>query len=555
MPRIKLPTERQIKDLSLPRRERKLSQQEYNALQPSERLDMIHRAKGKQKHDLLLTATDADQLVPQLHPQELYLTINDVGPEYAVELLMLADAGQITTLLDLDCWEQDSLSSVLSLHWLSLILETGREKVCQLAEQIEPEILALFLKKHLTILRGIEAYDDDDAENARRLESLYDIEYSSDDAAKIIGAFLLILAEDAQPSYLLLMEMVRSELTSVLEEEVFQDRNKRLCDLGFVPGHEARAIYAYQDPESFISGGKPKFSIEEEGFQNPGALLALAQPSSLLAEILANRASQSLATELCLLANRKMSADQTDLSSSREVRQALQSVYDTLNLALEYLSGQDIAQADQIFHSNYLLRLFQVGHSLLLKHQQRAKQLIKGPLGSYFDFPEQVFLDSLLENPPVLYRAADEDRPSDLQAIDCLKVLEQAERRLLQVENLQRLFLEELPFHPAPPEGETAEQLSLSGLLLTAVANQLLGRSFAPTPLQPKDLLQLKAKTIQNDRLAPGFENMIHSLVENFSLNCGAFVEFCLDCWQEDLRDLSPEKLIGFFPASLIIEN
>ena len=264
MSRIDLPNERQVGHLTLLRQGRKISTQEYNSLTSAERMSMVRQALGKQKYDLLLNAVDAARLTTQLHPQELYLTVNELGSEYAVELLMLANSEQITTLLDLDCWDGDTLSPVLSLHWLELLLETGSEKVCQLADQIDHEILAIFLKKHLTITRGLEAYDDDDAENANRLESLYDIDFESEDAAKVIGAFLKILMEQTQETYLLLMEMIRSELSASLEEEVFQGRNNRLSDLGFIPPAEAKSIYSYIDPKHFTAGGKEEYRLEAD---------------------------------------------------------------------------------------------------------------------------------------------------------------------------------------------------------------------------------------------------------------------------------------------------
>jgi len=555
MPPINRPKKRQERHLTLQRQGRKLTPQEYNALTREERLEMIRLAHGKQKYDLLLNAPDAEQLATQLHPQELYLTLNEVGPEYAVELLMLADAGQITTLLDLDCWDSDLLSPVLSLHWLALLLETGPEKVCQLARQIEPELLALFLQKHLIIRRGLEAYDDDDAENARRLESLYDIEYASEEAAKIIPALLRILAQEEQETYLHLMEMVRGELPSVLEEEVFQQRNIRLLDLGFVPRHEARAIYAFLDPESFVPGGKSEFGMEAEALPHPGALLAQAEPTDLLAEVLSSSSSHSLATELCLLVNRKMSADQTDVSSASEVTQTLESVYSNLNLALGYLAGKDLARAESIFHTTYLLQLFQLGNSLLTKRQQRARAIQSGPIGALLDYPEQLFLDSLVDQPPALYREATGDQPSDLQAIASCKLLEQVDRRLEQIEALQQLFCSQLPFQLPITTEDSADRPSLSTLFLTAVANQLLGRPFTPKALPREDLLLLKAQTLSGQQLAPEFIASIHALIQQLNNKCGFFIEFCLNCWREDLQGVDPTKLDKTFPVCLLINS
>ena len=495
MTKITLPSERQVGHLTLLRQGRKISLAEYNALATDEQLNMIHQAHGKQKYDLLINAQQVEKLVPQLHPQELYLTINELGAEYSTELLMLATPEQFTTLLDLDCWDEDNLSPVLSLYWLELLLTMGEEKICQLAREMEPEILTLFLKKHLFITRGLEAFDDDDAENAKRLEGLYDIEYSSENAAKVIGAILKIWMDREQESYLLIMEMTRSEIFSVLEEEVYQTRSNRLLDLGIIPTIEAKEIYSYIDPETFTPGGKSDFLLEADNSQHPAALLACASPHNLLAEILTGGVDHGLACELLFLANRKMSADNIDVAETKFVSEAFQSTYDTLNLALEFLAGTDIDKALSIFNNTFLLHLFQLGHSLIKNQQRRAEQIRSGHTYLFLDYPELLFIDSILQTPPYLYLAGDKEESGDLQPITTLKDLEIADHHLTQIETLQKLFSVALPFDLPQPEVEADEYPSLSGIFLTAVANQLLERDFAPTPLFMTDLAVLKDKT------------------------------------------------------------
>lgn len=542
MSRIDLPKERHVGHLTLHRQGRKISTREYNALSRSERMTLVRQASGKQKYDLLLNAVDAEELVSQLHPQELYLTVNELGSEYSTELLMLANTEQITTLLDLDCWDGDTVSPVLSLHWLQLLLDTGADKVCQLTAEIEPEILAIFLKKHMTIIRGLEAYDDDDADNARRLESLYDIEFASEDAAKVIGAFLKIIMEQAQPSYLLLMEMIRSEISSSLEEEVFQSRNNRLSDLGFMPRNEAMSIYTLIDPAHFSPGGKDDYRLEAEALPNPGALLAQAGPNNLLAEILTNGLSHELATELCMLANRKMSADSIDISSTEDIGSSLQQLYDTLNLALEYLVGNNIEQAMGVVNQTYLLQLFQLGHSLLQQLQDQAKTLLQSDIGAYLDYPEQLFLDALLESPPVLYCLATEDAPSRLQAISTVKELEHVTQRLQEINDLLQLFTQHLPFSMPEHEQDDSNETTLSMLFLTAVANQLLGREMKPTPLAKEDLLLLKSQATKTD-FSEQLQEKLYMQLKDSNLNCLNFIDFCIDCLLDDLNYLNIDQL------------
>jgi len=538
MTKISLPAKRQVGHLTLLRQERNISLTEYNALTIDEQLHLIHQARGKQKYDLLINAKQIEKLIPQLHPQELYLTINELGAEYSTELLMLATTEQLTTLLDLDCWDADNLSPVLSLYWLQLLLSTGDEKICQLVREMEPEILALFLKKHLIILRGLEAFDDDDAENAKRLEGIYDIEYSSEDAAKIIGAILKIWSDREQESYLLIMEMIRSEILPVLEEEVYQSRSNRLLDLGIIPAIEAREIYSYKDPETFSIGGKSDFHLEADNLHNPAALLTQAEPHNLLAEILAGGIDHDLACELLFLANRKMSADNIDVAESDSVTEIFQSTYDTLNLALEFLAGTDLDKADTIFRNTYLLNLFQLGYSLVKKLQTRAKDIGTGKIYPFLDYPELLFIDSLQLTPATPTQKAVDNKEDNLQPITSIKDLERVEQRLKQIESLQDLFITKLPFKLPIIETETEEYPSLSGIFLTAVANQLLGKDFAPIPLSMTDLPLLKNKTFSDNQISAAFRRDIHESMQQLAPDCDFFVQFCLEIWTQIFQNL-----------------
>ena len=541
MTKITLPTEKQVGHLTLLRQEREISLTEFNALSTAEQLDIVRQRRGKEKYALLTNAKNAAQLVRQLHPQEIYLTINELGPHDSTELLALASPEQVTLLLDLDCWEGDQLSPVLSLRWLELLLGTGEEQACRLVRELEPEILALFLKKHLTILRGIEVYDDDDAENANRLESIYDIDYTSEDAAKVVGALLKIWQEREQDSYLLIMEMIRSEILPVLEEEVFQTRNNRLLDLGIMPAGEAQSLYAYIDPAHFSTGGKTDFLVESENIQNPKALLALAEPYNLLADILAAGIRHETACELVLLVNRKMSADAIDFSAAKQVHEALQSTYDNLNLALEFLAGSDSGKAEEIFTTTYLIRLFQLGHSLLQQRIAKAQKIAAGFIYPYLDYPELLFIDSLLETPACFYRAASADKPSDLRAIRTLKDLQLIDRRLEQISSLEELFSLRLPFRLSTHE-EQSEQPSLSQIYITAIANQLLERPYAPAPLSVSDLYSLRQKTIVNDQLDENFRKYFHQQLNREHENCAFFGVFCLELWEDNLLSTEPSE-------------
>ncbi|PLX88241.1 MAG: hypothetical protein C0618_04890 [Desulfuromonas sp.] len=542
---------------------KQLSTPEYRALSADQRIDVIRAAEGKKKVDLILDAPDAEQLVPQLHPQEIYMTVYEVGTEYAAELMMLISPEQLTTLLDLDCWDNDVLNEEIGLHWLQVILETGEDKICQTVHEIDLALLALFLKKQITITRGPEAYDDDDAENANRLEGLYDIAYNSELSQKIISALLGVLIKCEPSLYVQLLELVRGEMGSTLEEEIFQDRSRRLLDLGLMSLTEARSLYSYVDPQTFRPRAeKQPFHLESDTLQSPVALLSQAQPENLLAEILAAGLTHEQATELAMLANRKMCADQVDLSDKMAVSESMAQMYQTLNLALESLASGSVSEAEKLFKTCYLIELFQYGHSLVESLKNAAGQLLAKDVALYLDAPYQRFLTGLCQTPPKLCPGERLTRYQDKKPLQTVSDLTEASRILQQITIQEQLFSGLLPFGlPSgenQPDGELLpedESLpTLSDLFLTALANRLLGRNFLPTPLSAADVPQLYALICTDKQIAPALHQDTCAFLDNLLPGGGQFGEFCLHIWQEeicpvDIADIDPRFVRGLLFA------
>ena len=407
----------------------------FHQMPLKEQLLQIHQAQGKDKYNLILNSSKPEIVVPRLHPQELYLTVNELGAQDSLELISLATPAQITLILDLDCWDLDTLNPESALNWLEFLANCDEEKIRQLAREMEPEILALMLGKHLTIIRGLEAYDDDDAENAKRMEAIYDIEYKSDDAAKILGSLFNIWQEREQNHYLQIMEIIRSEIMLTLEEEVYQRRSARLLDLGIVPTMDARVIYTRINPQTFAVGDKLDFRLEADSLPNPLALLRTATPHHFLAAVLEEGIPHELACEMLHLVNRKFSADQIDLSSTPEVREALQQTYDNLNLALQYLADKDLNQATGIFHTTWLQRLFQLGHTLISHEQERAGTIKKDPLFANLDESATLFIDLLTQQPPLHYCPGCDTCPSEICAINTMEQIHRISEHLSLIES------------------------------------------------------------------------------------------------------------------------
>ncbi|WP_020675977.1 DUF6178 family protein [Geopsychrobacter electrodiphilus] len=539
----------------------RLSAAELNSLSRTERIEVIRNTNGKKKYEMLLNAKDGAQITPKLHPQEIYLTISAIGPEYASELLLMASTEQIITLIDLDCWEGDSLDQKSTLEWLSLLLEAGGDKARETLTEMEPELAALILKQFIKVIAGPEVYDDDDDDrNSHRLEGLYDIDYCNEEAAKVVGGILLAIQQEDEKAWMQLLELVRAELDSVLEEEVFQSRNIRLLDYGFATPAAARRVYARVDPERFKPTSGKQFGLESEGMQSALPLLRLAQPGGLLAEVLVGGITHAVATELCMLANRKMSADLVDLSREESVSASLSQLYAEINLGLEYLARQDVDKASHLFNDCYLQEIFQVGHSLIQKLVDRSKRLLELPVAKLLDGPFKRFIDSLQQNPPQLFcgiRVGDQQRAVE---INTLKQLDEINAILKQIEMQQQiasqLMTVDLTQLETFIEGcniEEATDLTLSDLFLTALANQLLGGDFAPQPLAIPDLVTLHRLVVLDAKLNPQLVAEVRAQLDAQIPGASDFTDYCLEIWHEEFCQLEESDIDPRYLSGLIV--
>jgi len=302
---------------------------------------------GRKKYQYLLNASNNADLVQSIPAQELFLLIKEVGLLDVSDLIGLASPEQVTLCVDMDCWNADELDSDESLQWLQLLLIQNEEAFLRVIDGFDFELLVMMVKRQLTILTGLESLCDDEDLMAerKRFDQVYDCEYRNEDVAKIMDAFQDVLFRERQEFFLRLMEAVRHEFDLALQEDVFVARKGRLEDLGFVESFEARSLYSYIDPTTFNpehhSNALCVYADRDTGFEPPAFMLTITQPQDLLGELLSGSVSSQLGHDLSFLLNRALSADNVDFGEPDQVRQTMEGVYHTLNIALGYLVKQD----------------------------------------------------------------------------------------------------------------------------------------------------------------------------------------------------------------------
>jgi hypothetical protein len=128
------------------------AQKIFNSLPVKNQLDIILRARGKDRLHYLFLSEHPEQLVEQLPELEIFLTVKEVGEKDSLDLVSLTTAEQFQYTLDLDLWKRDQLEPEKVLHWMEILLESEEKKVAQFIHSTDPELIVLLLKRFLRVM-------------------------------------------------------------------------------------------------------------------------------------------------------------------------------------------------------------------------------------------------------------------------------------------------------------------------------------------------------------------------------------------------------------------
>ena len=539
-----------------------VSQASFSQLPFAEQIDVLRCQDARQKSKLLIDAVNGAELVAKLSAQEVYLLAMERGPEHLPELLSLATPEQWTGFIDLDCWEGDEFVAAKAHRWLATLMESDDETVFNVLRTMNFELLTLILKTELEIISGPEATKDDDARaEAVKREGGYEINYRSENGAKLYGRILEILQDQEAEFFVYLLEAVRAETMIMIEESVYQQRTGRLLDMGIPESFAAQKVYSWLDPDLYKEKRPFKLAPGSFAASAPGFPLTLVRPKGLLAEVLAEGLDEELAWEMANVVNKVMMADRIEMGDLDQVRDVINKVDGYLNLALEWLAGQDLAVARKSLDDCYCEDLFRLGYSLSLKLQRRGAAMSRTSVAPYLDPNSKACLAALGQHPPLYFEGVGDPTRGSTRMFATLYEIRSVDQWLERIEVQQQIFEEGLQF--ALPDPATLdldgcqpgdiEDVTLVEFFLTALANKLLGRDFMPLPLAEEELAGLHGMVSQSGELHPRLREETVNWLESLVPGGGDFARYCLDIWEEEFCSIGFEDIDPRYIGGLIV--
>jgi hypothetical protein len=469
-------------------------------------------ARGRQRLNVILDARDPGALVRALPADELYFTIREIGLADAAPLVPLASLEQFRTFLDLDAWRGGQLDPRRALLWLRAA-RSGAAHDPKSAARWKRKLngidreLFFFVLRESVVVHELEEGKDLDVHSDRVVrtpDGRYAVEFLPDGAeySALRGLLDDLYAEDPFQAGRLLGSL-KWEAPSELEESALRWRQGRLADLGIPPLEEALSWFARPPRTPAPAGSEAEPGLPE---RPPGFWLASLASGSLLdrgADALDPLDRPALEGQLVAAANAVLVADQVDVADPDAVRASFQAARALLELGLTArlrAEGRPLegAAAAEVLRDVPAKRLFQEGFGRVLELKFRAERLVKGGGAGTREAPlldaplgEALFalvakrpryspgLEAPREEWATLAAASYAPRPflSEAELARTAAALDQCEGLLGLARNLGLAV--SLPGTPPP---------RLTAIYLTALANERLGRAFAPAPMRAGEL-------------------------------------------------------------------
>ncbi|MCP3142469.1 DUF6178 family protein [Pyxidicoccus xibeiensis] len=459
-------------------------------LAPRELRQRLMRLSPRQRVDALLEAPDARKLVRSLPPEDLYVTIQELGLADATELVQLASPAQFRAFVDLGGWQRDKLDPHAVLTWLRAARGgvDDAEEFLRKVHAVDLEVVE-YLLREFTEVHDLEENPDVNPQGVtmETPEGRYLVEFKLEGVEMSAMRSLVndLIAENPFEA-VRLFEAVRWEIPSEMEESAFQFRRGRLLDLGFPSLEDAVALFSRVDvpPAPDVT-------------RAPGAALAATGGHVDYLEAafrgLTMLERENAEDELRGVANAALVAELADPGDLDATRRVGEMVRDYLSLGLEHLTAADPGRATDVLRDTPLRRVFQVGFTLTLQLKFRADRLVKAPgallEGVLMVLPEEAAaIEALRRKRPRRALRVDGAEPVPFRS---LREVASSEALLARAEAQVALFHAVLGGSEASAReavarfGVPLETLGLERLLAAVVAMAVLeGRADArPVPL------------------------------------------------------------------------
>ena len=368
-------------------------------MKPSDSLTVAH-FRGHTCRDLYKAIFDADapeQVVRQLPPQSLYMVIKSTGLQSSSDIIMMASMEQCRLLTDFDLWAGDALNEEALWEWLALTDETESLELLQkFIKIVDLKLLAILIEKYVEVKVFDEPTDQPPGPGFHTPDKGHTwIGIKTEDADKhfLLARLLALIFESSAELFYQLISIMSVATNSMLEEESFQERQKRLAAEG-VPEPEvasaAHAPYSFAEAKAEVEAKKGRGHVDDIRSIEP--LIYEARVTKLFAELVRDASDRDeLEMEFTYLMNAAVVRWGVDFSNQESVLDIAERMKGAINIALERMTSGTGYSIKVVYEALGLGKLYRLGLTELMAIRTKARKLPLEGVGTLKDSDPALF--------------------------------------------------------------------------------------------------------------------------------------------------------------------
>jgi len=467
-----------------------------------------------EKARAIIDSPHTRQILEQLSPQETYMIIKETWGTDSQILMQYMTPEAICHCIDMDCWDNDSLSIEALLDWLWEIYSSSLDALQDALQAIDLDVIILLYQSYIDVVQVVPT-----DENIAQLldagyESFDDIYFfnfqEEDEKVQLLKDLLSLIFTHYQSVYYSIMEGVIWELKSSTEESVYERRSLRLMEMGFPPPDEAMSIYQRIRPEKLLATGmsrdKTPVMDKNRGFLPAMYLDHLSRSRGMIVSGLRESSPETcerFIIEMVYLANKVVMADYLPLNDIDELKRGIDKAGSIASLGLAASMKANGRSAREVLETTNAETLFSLGYNMIQEQKSRLKGILHRIEPSMVPEGLNDFIEGLMKKRPLFKK----------EEFSSIEQLEEVTGKIDRIEALvsvmDRIGRDREDVDLTDTNLESA--LDLEAVILTSLAVNSLKGETAFRPLGRSELQDFIAKATGlgpsgRRSIVPGFE-------------------------------------------------
>lgn len=476
--------------------------EEFEALPLEERLLILPLLSPKKRFDFLTDSKDALTLVRSSPVLDLMVTIKEIGIDGSGALLSLLSDEQMQYVLDIDSWNGYTFNKEKMHRYLMVLREWDVDAMVEKFRGLDYEQQLIYMLGDFKVFLSGEDFriDEEIPENTFTIDGVYYLRPLCDEEKSLLTKELLTLIFSIDMNlYLRLVEGMRQELYSQLEEDLYRFRSSRITELGFYEYEDAIGVYS---PPTGIKRNIISPNIDPFIYSRlPVRYITDLDIARSELELIDDRLALEILFELQVLINRIIVADKLEMFEIESVEEASSKVKSLLRLGLDTMKKELNITPPEAIKRYYVIDIFRYGYKkikFLCDEARRIRSLHQYlkyiELPSYFEtlinIASRPFGDLDMQE---IFSDAKSQYPESLVEVDKMYEL------LLEIEASLDIIIKCFEVSTSDVEGLDKRSTNipfearptLYNLLITPVANLTLGYGPKFIPVKYSDIERL----------------------------------------------------------------